>query len=87
MHCDSAKIGGTHPTHVPCDLFLNITFLFTSVYFKLIIFFAAVTAALMEPGKYPGSSGTRNLHDNISDLRAQVAANHKVSSSIMPFSA
>eukprot|EP00112_Aurelia_sp_Birch-Aquarium-sp1_P015543 Seg3453.3 transcript_id=Seg3453.3/GoldUCD/mRNA.D3Y31 product=5-oxoprolinase protein_id=Seg3453.3/GoldUCD/D3Y31 len=37
----------------------------------------AVTQALMDPAKYPGSSGTRNLHDNISDLRAQVAANHK----------
>ena len=40
--------------------------------------FLAVTKELMEPAKYPGSSGTRNLHDNISDLRAQVAANHKV---------
>lgn len=32
---------------------------------------------LMEPAKYPGCSGTRNLHDNLSDLKAQVAANHK----------
>ena len=32
----------------------------------------------MSPGKYPGSSGSRNLHDNLSDLRAQVAANQKV---------
>ena len=32
----------------------------------------------MEPAKYPGCSGTRNLHDNLSDLKAQVAANHKV---------
>ena len=32
----------------------------------------------MAPGKFPGCSGTRNLHDNISDLRAQVAANQKV---------
>ena len=32
----------------------------------------------MAPGKLPGSSGTRNLHDNLSDLRAQVAANQKV---------
>lgn len=36
-----------------------------------------VTAALNEPGQYPGSSGTRNLHDNLSDLKAQVAANQK----------
>ncbi len=26
----------------------------------------------------PGASGTRNLEDNLSDLRAQVAANQKV---------
>lgn len=38
-----------------------------------------VTQLLKSPGKYPGSSGTRNLHDNLSDLRAQVAANQKVS--------
>lgn len=38
---------------------------------------AAVTEALRAPGKIPGCSGTRNLHDNLSDLRAQVAANQK----------
>jgi len=34
---------------------------------------------LMAPGllDIPGASGTRNLHDNLSDLRAQVAANQK----------
>lgn len=37
----------------------------------------AVTEALMAPAQYPGSSGTRNLHDNLSDLRAQVAANQR----------
>ena len=37
-----------------------------------------LTELLMAPGKIPGSSGTRNLHDNLSDLRAQVAANQKV---------
>lgn len=30
-----------------------------------------------EPAKYPGGSGTRTLSDNISDLKAQVAANYK----------
>ena len=34
-------------------------------------------AALNAPGKLPGSSGTRNLKDNLSDLKAQVAANRK----------
>ena len=38
----------------------------------------ALIEAFMAPGKIPGSSGTRNLHDNLSDLRAQVAANQKV---------
>ncbi|XP_067005081.2 5-oxoprolinase isoform X2 [Anabrus simplex] len=36
-----------------------------------------LVAALMAPGKIPGSSGTRNLQDNLSDLRAQIAANQK----------
>lgn len=40
--------------------------------------YLAVTDALNAPGKIPGSSGTRNLHDNLSDLKAQVAANQKV---------
>ncbi|TMS37914.1 hypothetical protein L596_004750 [Steinernema carpocapsae] len=36
-----------------------------------------LTELLMAPGKYPGCSGTRNLNDNLSDLRAQIAANQK----------
>lgn len=32
---------------------------------------------LMKPGLIPGSSGSRNLSDNISDLKAQIAANQK----------
>ena len=32
---------------------------------------------LMAPGQHPGNSGTRMLQDNLSDLRAQVAANQK----------
>lgn len=31
----------------------------------------------MAPGRVAGCSGTRNLQDNLSDLRAQVAANQK----------
>lgn len=38
---------------------------------------SAVTEALTAPAQYPGCSGTRNLHDNLSDLRAQVAANQR----------
>lgn len=32
---------------------------------------------LMMPGKYPNCSGTRALNDNLSDLKAQIAANLK----------
>ena len=35
-----------------------------------------ITQILMEPGKLPGNSGSRNLRDVLSDLRAQVAANN-----------
>ena len=45
--------------------------------------YLGLTELLMAPGKIPGSSGTRNLHDNLSDLRAQVAANQKVCTVIM----
>ncbi|XP_078052586.1 5-oxoprolinase [Augochlora pura] len=36
-----------------------------------------LTEELMAPGKIPGSSGSRNLSDNFSDLKAQISANHK----------
>ncbi|KAI4864419.1 Hydantoinase B/oxoprolinase-domain-containing protein [Hypoxylon rubiginosum] len=32
---------------------------------------------LMEPAKFPGCQGTRCLNDNISDIKAQAAANHR----------
>mmetsp|Transcript_27108 Transcript_27108/g.59295 ORF Transcript_27108/g.59295 Transcript_27108/m.59295 type:complete len:1400 (+) Transcript_27108:291-4490(+) len=35
-----------------------------------------ITDILNAPGKIEGNSGTRNLRDNLSDLRAQVAANN-----------
>lgn len=48
------------------------------------MFVQGVKELLMSPGKLPGCSGARNLHDNISDLRAQVAANQKVSAPRLP---
>ena len=36
-----------------------------------------VAALLTAPGLLEGNFGTRNLSDNISDLKAQVAANQK----------
>jgi 5-oxoprolinase (ATP-hydrolysing) len=35
-----------------------------------------ITDILNAPGKLPGNFGTRNLRDNLSDLKAQVAANN-----------
>jgi len=31
--------------------------------------------AFNDPAKYPGCSGSRGLQDNLSDLKAQIAAN------------
>lgn len=36
-----------------------------------------ITELLHAPGRLPGNSGTRNLSDNLNDLRAQVAANKR----------
>ncbi|KUI67175.1 hypothetical protein VM1G_03564 [Cytospora mali] len=41
-----------------------------------------IIAILLEPGQHPGCSGARNLGDNLSDLKAQVAANTKGSNLI-----
>ncbi|KAI1657593.1 Hydantoinase B/oxoprolinase-domain-containing protein [Daldinia decipiens] len=41
-----------------------------------------IVKILLEPGKYPNSSGSRRLADNLSDLKAQVAANTKGSNLI-----
>ena len=38
---------------------------------------AGLVAGLMAPGQHPGCTGTRQLQDNLSDLKAQIAANHK----------
>ncbi|KAI1336859.1 Hydantoinase B/oxoprolinase-domain-containing protein [Xylariaceae sp. FL0016] len=41
-----------------------------------------IVTLLLEPGNYPNCSGSRRLGDNLSDLKAQVAANTKGSSLI-----
>ena len=39
---------------------------------------AGITKLLFtDPAQYPGCSGTRTLSDNISDLKAQISANHR----------
>ncbi|XP_044309191.1 5-oxoprolinase [Varanus komodoensis] len=77
-HADIGGITpGSMPPHSRCLQEEGATF----ISFKLVkggVFQEeAVTEALLAPGRLPGSSGTRNLQDNLSDLRAQVAANQK----------
>jgi 5-oxoprolinase (ATP-hydrolysing) len=36
-----------------------------------------ITEILLSSGEYPGCTGSRHIQDNLSDLKAQVAANHK----------
>ena len=50
-----------------------------SLHANIFLYDLDLEAALFAPLQYPGCSGTRNLAHNISDLRAQVAANHRVS--------
>lgn len=38
---------------------------------------AGITSLLLAPGALPGNYGARKISDNLSDLRAQVAANHR----------
>ena len=38
---------------------------------------AELRELLMAPARHPGCSGTRLMQDNLSDLKAQIAANHK----------
>lgn len=76
-----ADIGGTTPGSMPPSsktiheegaVFYSFKLVKDGVFQE-----AAVTKELMLPCKYEGCSGTRNLTDNISDLKAQIAANNK----------
>jgi len=42
---------------------------------------AELRAHLLAPAQHPGCSVTRLMQDNLSDQKAQIAANHKASSS------
>lgn len=77
-----ADIGGILPGSIPP----NYTQLYeegAAIYSELIVkrgeFQEDLITHLLyeEPAKHPGCSGSRRLSDNISDLRAQIAANNK----------
>jgi len=75
-----ADIGGIAPGSMPPHSKALVDEGATIVAFKLVkngeFQEEGVTEILNAPGKIPGNSGTRNLRDNLSDLRAQVAANN-----------
>ncbi|GFR27881.1 5-oxoprolinase [Trichonephila clavata] len=76
-----ADIGGLTPGSMPPHSASLLQEGATFVSFKLVkdgIFQEEeVTELLKAPANLPGCSGTRNLSDNLSDLRSQVAANKK----------
>ncbi|XP_014118520.1 PREDICTED: 5-oxoprolinase-like, partial [Pseudopodoces humilis] len=76
-----ADVGGSSPGSMPPNSTSLSQEGATFVSFKLVtgghFQEQAVSAALLAPGSQPGCSGTRNLRDNLADLRAQVAANQK----------
>ncbi|XP_050573300.1 5-oxoprolinase [Bombus affinis] len=77
-HADIGGITpGSMPPHSTSLLQEGATFKSFLLVHKGVFREKELTEALMAPGKIPGSSGTRNLPDNLSDLKAQIAANHK----------
>uniref|UniRef100_T1DC93 Putative 5-oxoprolinase n=1 Tax=Cupiennius salei TaxID=6928 RepID=T1DC93_CUPSA len=76
-----ADIGGLTPGSMPAHSTLLSQEGAVFLSFKLVedgIFQEeALTNLLREPSKVPGCAGTRNLQDNLSDLKAQIAANQK----------
>ncbi|KAF8783126.1 5-oxoprolinase like protein [Argiope bruennichi] len=76
-----ADIGGLTPGSMPPHSTTLLQEGATFVSFKLVkdgIFQEEELVELLKaPGNLPGCSGTRNLSDNLSDLRSQVAANKK----------
>ncbi|GFY72970.1 5-oxoprolinase [Trichonephila inaurata madagascariensis] len=76
-----ADIGGLTPGSMPPHSASLLQEGATFVSFKLVkdgVFQEEeVTELLKAPANLPGCSGTRNLSDNLSDLRSQVAANKK----------
>lgn len=77
-----ADIGGILPGSVPPnskELYEEGTAIYSELVVKEGIFQEELIYKLFveDPGKYPGCSGSRRFSDNISDLKAQVAANTK----------
>ena len=64
-----------------CDIYVYIyiyIYIYIHIYNIYVHTCVGITKLLMASSKCLGCSGTRHLHNSISDLRAQVAANQKV---------
>ncbi|QLL32484.1 hypothetical protein HG536_0C06540 [Torulaspora globosa] len=77
-----ADIGGTLPGSIPPnskELYEEGAAIYSELIVKEGIFQENLIRRLLleEPAKYPGCSGSRRISDNISDLKAQIAANNK----------
>ncbi|KAM3169906.1 5-oxoprolinase [Saccharomyces cerevisiae] len=77
-----ADIGGILPGSVPPnskELYEEGATIFSELIVKRGTFQEELICKLLleEPAKYPGCSGSRRISDNISDLKAQIAANNK----------
>ncbi|RFU29724.1 hypothetical protein B7463_g6599, partial [Scytalidium lignicola] len=77
-----AEIGGTHPGSMPSDSRMLYEEGAMTMSFKLVSeghFDEERVRKFLydEPASYPGCSGTRTYNDNVSDLKAAIAANQK----------
>jgi len=76
-----SDVGGLTPGSMPanstCLIEEGTTFKSFKLVEKGIFQEEKVIEAFMEPAKIPGLSGCRTLKDNLSDLKAQIAANQK----------
>lgn len=77
-----ADIGGILPGSIPPnskELYEEGATIYSELLMKSGVFQESLVYNLFveEPAKYPGCSGARRISDNISDLKAQVAANTK----------
>ncbi|CAR26884.1 ZYRO0C03696p [Zygosaccharomyces rouxii] len=77
-----ADIGGILPGSVPPnskELYEEGASIYSELIVREGVFQEELITKLLleEPAKYPGCSGARRISDNISDLKAQIAANNK----------
>ncbi|PGH05604.1 hypothetical protein AJ79_06771 [Helicocarpus griseus UAMH5409] len=77
-----AEIGGTKPGSMPSDSRMLYEEGAMTMGFKIVSegrFEEDIVRKFLydEPASYPGCSGTRTYNDNVSDLKAAIAANHK----------